>query len=97
VLPSRWLISRRRSSSSLSSFWMASWCKLLSLSRVGDASRLLGLKILRVQGKGGQTDHRGELGRPAWADRPGPTSARSVAPFAPWVLMHLCTLPPPLA
>jgi hypothetical protein len=30
VLPSRCLISLRRSSSSLSSLWMASWCKWLS-------------------------------------------------------------------
>jgi hypothetical protein len=48
----------------------------------GGASRDLGLKILWVQGKGGWTD-------PSW---PG-----SVAPSLPWVLMHLCTLPPPLA
>jgi hypothetical protein len=38
-----------------------------SLLGVGGASKLSGLKILRVQGKGGQTDHRGGLGRPAWA------------------------------
>jgi hypothetical protein len=36
-----------------------------------------------------------ELG---WAGRPGPTGLGplrpgSVTPFAPWVLMHLCTLP----
>jgi hypothetical protein len=29
VLPSRWLISLRRSPSSLSSLWMASWCEWL--------------------------------------------------------------------
>jgi hypothetical protein len=33
----------------------------------GGASRVLGLKILRVQGKGGRTGHRSGLGRPAWA------------------------------
>jgi hypothetical protein len=27
VLPSRWLISHRRSSSSLSSLWMTLWCE----------------------------------------------------------------------
>jgi hypothetical protein len=91
VLPSRWLISLRRSSSSLSSLWMASWGEWLSPSRDGSASRLLGLKILRVQGKGGRTGHRSGLGRPAWVDRPGPTSARFGRPFAPvgpYVIMH---------
>jgi hypothetical protein len=68
----------------------------LSLSN-GSASRVLGLKILRVQGKGGRTGHRSGLGRPAWADRSGPTSARFSRPFAPvgpHVIMHF---PPPLA
>jgi hypothetical protein len=37
------------------------------LSPTGGASRVLGLKILRVQGKGGRTGHRSGLGRPAWA------------------------------
>jgi hypothetical protein len=62
-----------------------------SLSVIGGASRVLGLKILRVQGKGGQTDHRGGLGRPTWADRPRPISARFCRPFAPvgpQVIMH---------
>jgi hypothetical protein len=59
--------------------------------RDGGASRLLGLKILRVQGKGGRTDHWGGLGRPAWADRPRPISARYGRPFVPvgpQVIMH---------
>jgi hypothetical protein len=43
----------------------------------GGTSRVLGLKILRVQGKGGRTDPRSGLGRP------GPTSARFGRPFAP--------------
>jgi hypothetical protein len=58
---------------------------------IGGASRGLGSKILRVQGKGGRTGHRSGLGRPAWADRPGPTSARFGRPFAPvgpHVIMH---------
>jgi hypothetical protein len=62
----------------------------LSLSN-GGASRVLGLKILRVQGKGGRTGHWGGLGRPAWADRPRPISARFDRPFAhvgPQVIMH---------
>jgi hypothetical protein len=62
----------------------------LSLSS-GGASRVLGLKILRVQGKGGRTDARTGLGRTAWADRPRPNSARFGRPFAPvgpQVIMH---------
>jgi hypothetical protein len=90
VLPSRWLISLRRSPSFLSSLWMASWCEWLSLSN-GGASRVLGLKILWVQGKEGRTDAGTGLGRPAWADRPRPNSARFGRPFAPvgpQVIMH---------
>jgi hypothetical protein len=49
----------------------------------GGASRALGLKILRVQGKGGRTDVGSGPGRPAWADRPRPISARLGRPFAP--------------
>jgi hypothetical protein len=63
----------------------------------GGASRVLGLKILRVQGKGGWTDARTGLGRPAWADRPRLNSARFGHPFTPvgpQVIMHF---PPPLA
>jgi hypothetical protein len=57
----------------------------------GGASRVLRLKILRVQGKGGRTDPRSGLGRPAWAERPRPISARFGRPFAPvgpQVIMH---------
>jgi hypothetical protein len=71
--------------------WMASWCEWLSpLCRMA-APRLLGFKILRVQGKQDRTGHRSGLGRPAWADRHGPTSARFGRPFAPvgpHVIMH---------
>jgi hypothetical protein len=83
VLPSRWLISLRRSSSSLS--LACGWPPGAngSLLHDGGASRLLGLKILRVQGKGGRTDHRGGLGWPAWADRPRPILARFGRPFTP--------------
>jgi hypothetical protein len=62
-----------------------------SLLHDGGASRLLGLKILRVQGKGGRTDHRGGLGRLAWADWPRPIFARFGRPFVsvgPQVIMH---------
>jgi hypothetical protein len=62
----------------------------LSLANSG-ASRALGLKILRVQGKGGRTDPRSGLGRPDWADRPRLISARFGRPFAPvgrQVIMH---------
>jgi hypothetical protein len=49
------------------------------------------LKILRVQEKEGRTDAGSGLGRPAWADRPRPISARFGRPFAPvgpQVIMH---------
>jgi hypothetical protein len=46
---------------------MAYWYEWLSFVN-GGVSRALGLKILRVQGKGGRTDPRSGLGRPAWAD-----------------------------
>jgi hypothetical protein len=62
--------------------WMASWCDWLSSCRMA-APRLLLFKILRVQGKWDRTGHRSGLGRPAWADRPWPTSARFGRPFAP--------------
>jgi hypothetical protein len=63
----------------------------------GGASTNLGLKILRVQGKGGEpTLELGQVGR-LGTTGPGPSRPGSVAPSLPWVLMHLCTLPPPLA
>jgi hypothetical protein len=92
VLPSSWAILLRRCPSSLSSLWMASRCEWLSLSPAnGGASRALGLKILRVQGKGGRTNPRSRLGRPAWADWPRPIPARFGRPFAlvgPHAFMH---------
>jgi hypothetical protein len=92
VLPSRWLISLRRSSSSLSSLWMAFWCERIPLRcwrclrafRVEDPSSARKTGPNRCQ----------NWARPAGL---GPLRPGSVAPFAPWVLMHLCTLPPPLA
>jgi hypothetical protein len=57
----------------------------------GGASRALGLKILRVQGKEGRTDVGSEPGRLAWADRPRPIPARLGRPFAPvgpQLIMH---------
>jgi hypothetical protein len=47
--------------------------------------------------KGGRTNPRSGPIRPAWADRPRPISAQFGLPFAPVVLMYLCTLLPPLA
>jgi hypothetical protein len=47
--------------------------------------------------KGGRTNPRvGQAGRPEPTGL-GPLRPGSVAPSLPWVLMHLCTLPPPLA
>jgi hypothetical protein len=80
----------------VSSLWMASWCEWLSLSN-GGASKVLVLQILQVQAKGGQTGPRSGLGRPAWADRPRPISARFGRPFTPMGPQWLCTFPPPLA
>jgi hypothetical protein len=57
----------------------------------GGASRDLGLKILRVQEKGRQTDPRTGPGRPAWADLPRSIPARLGRPFTPvgpQVIMH---------
>jgi hypothetical protein len=62
-----------------------------SPSANGGASRVFGLKILRVQWKGGRTDAGSGLGRPACADRPWPISPRFRRPFAPvgpQVVMH---------
>jgi hypothetical protein len=53
----------------------------------GGASRALGLKVLRVQGKGGEPTSR--VGQ---AGRPGSTSAqfgRPFAPVGPHAFMHL--------
>jgi hypothetical protein len=58
---------------------------------VGGASGLLGLKILRGQRKRDRTGARTGLGRPAWADRPGPSSAPFGRPFCsvgPYALMY---------
>jgi hypothetical protein len=57
----------------------------------GGASRTLGLKILRVQGKRGRIDVGSGPGRPAWADRIRPIPAplgRPFAPVGPQVIMH---------
>jgi hypothetical protein len=82
----------------LSSLSMSSQYEWLSLVN-GGASTNLGLKILRVQEKGGRTDTRTEPGRPSWADRPRPIPARFGRPFAlmgPHVFMHFspsnCTI-----
>jgi hypothetical protein len=69
--------SPQRSPFCLSSLSMASWCEWLFPAN-GGASRALGLKILRVQGKGAEpTSGVGQ------ADRPRPTSARFGRPFSP--------------
>jgi hypothetical protein len=63
----------------------------------GGASRNLGLKDFRVQEKGAEpTPGVGQAGR-LGPTGPGPSRPGSVAPSLPWVLMYLCTLPPPLA
>jgi hypothetical protein len=71
VLPSRWLISLQRSSSSLSSLWMASWCEWLSpLSNGGaQAFRVQDPSGARKTGPNRPPKWVGPagLGRPAWA------------------------------
>jgi hypothetical protein len=63
----------------------------------GGASTNLGLKVLRVQEKGAEpTPGVGQAGR-FWSTGPGTSRPGSVAPSLPWVLMCLCTLPPPFA
>jgi hypothetical protein len=57
----------------------------------GGASKTLGLKILRVLGKGGRTVPRSGPGRLAWANRPRPIPVWFGRPFAPvrrQVIMH---------
>jgi hypothetical protein len=81
VLPSRWLIPLRRSPSSLSSLWMASWCEWFSLSR-----EWWRLQVLRVEDPSGA--RKGGPNRPS---EPRPISARFGRPFAPvgpLVILH---------
>jgi hypothetical protein len=82
MLPSRWSIPLRRSPSSLSSLWMASWCEWLSPC---EWWRLQGFRVENPSSarKGGRTNVGSGPGRPAWADHPRPTSARFGRPFAP--------------
>jgi hypothetical protein len=82
VLPSRWLIPLRRSPSSLTSLWTASWCEWLSLC---EWRHLQDFWVENPSGarKGGRTDVGSGLGRPTWADRPRPIPARLGHPFAP--------------
>jgi hypothetical protein len=68
-----------------------------SLPANGGASTYLGLKDLYTQEMGGRTDPRvGQAGRPGPTGL-GPSWPGSVAPSFSWVLLSLCTLPPPFA
>jgi hypothetical protein len=65
----------------------------------GGTSKNLGLKLLRVQEKGGRTDPGTGPGWPAWADRPRPIPVWLGHPFAlvgPHAFMHFapstCTI-----
>jgi hypothetical protein len=76
---------------------MASRCEWLSVFANAGAFTDLGLKVLRVQEKGGEsTLGVGQVGRLGPTD-PGPSRLGSVTPSLPWVIISLCTLPPPLA
>jgi hypothetical protein len=98
VLPSSWAILLRRSLSSLS--LACGW----SLSANGfPYCKWWRLHELRVEDPSGAKKKGGEptlgLGQAVrlGPTGPGPSRPVSVAPSLPWVLMHLCTLPPPLA
>jgi hypothetical protein len=97
VLPSRWAILLRRSPPlSLACGWppdangslLYEW-RCLQDFRVENPS---GARRGGVE----PTLGVGQAGRLGPTD-PGPFRPGSVAPSLPWVLMHLCTLPPPLA
>jgi hypothetical protein len=97
VLPSRWAILLRRSPSSLSSLWMASRCEWLFLMRMAAPPGTQGWRSFMCKERGAEpTLELGQAGR-LGPTGPGPPRPGSVAPSLPWVLMHLCTLPPPLA
>jgi hypothetical protein len=68
-----------------------------SLPANGSTSKTLGLKILRVHGKGGSNQPSvGQAGR-LGPTGPGLSQPGSVAPSLPWVLRWLCTLLLPFA
>jgi hypothetical protein len=91
VLPSRWLIPLRRSPSSLSNLWTASWCEWISL--LCEWRRLEGFRVEDPSGarKGGPNQRRNWAGPVGLGHRPRPNSARFGCPFAPvgpQVIMH---------
>jgi hypothetical protein len=96
VLPSSWVILLRRSPPSLSlACGSLSVRMALSLSLSCEWRRL---QELRVENPSGA--RKGGPNRPWKSVRPtgpGPSRPGSVAPSLPWVLMYLCTFPPPLA
>jgi hypothetical protein len=81
-----------RSPSSLSSLWMASWYQWLS------PCEWRHLQGFRVEDPSGARKS-GPNQPPKWAGPTGlgPPRPGSVAHSLPWVLMHSCTLPLPLA
>jgi hypothetical protein len=98
VLPLSWAILLRRSPSSLS--LARGWPLGASGSLSCEWRRLQGLRVEDPSGarKGG-AEPTPELGQAGRLGPTGPCPSRpgSVALSLPWVLMHLCTLPPPLA
>jgi hypothetical protein len=79
----RWSIPLRRSPSSLS--LACGWPPGANGSPLCEWRRLQGFRVEDPSGarKGGRTDPRSGLGRPAWADRHTPISARFGCPFTP--------------
>jgi hypothetical protein len=83
VLPSRWSIPLWRSLSSLC--LACGWPPGANGSFPCKWRRLQDFRVENPSGarKGGPNRPRSGPGRPAWADRPRPTSAQSGRPFAP--------------
>jgi hypothetical protein len=83
-------------SPSLSSLWTTSRANG-SLPANGSASTCLGLTHPHTQETGDRTaSGMGQVGQPGPTD-PGPFQPGSVASLRTWVLLSLCTLPPPFA
>jgi hypothetical protein len=97
VLPSRWVIILWRSPSIPSILWMASRCEWISPSRMVVPPGTLGWWSFGCKERGAKPTLG--VGQVGWLGLTGqgPSRPGLVAPSLSWVLMHLCTLPPPLA
>jgi hypothetical protein len=95
LLPSSWVIILGNGPP-ISSLWTTSRANG-SLPANGSASTCLGLTHPHTQETGDRTaSGMGQVGQPGPTD-PGPFQPGSVASLRTWVLLSLCTLPPPFA